>query len=76
MTLFKRFERIPGHPVFVPVADTGSVQQAQQLASRNGIGRYVLTRDHEPPRGDQDPYIAARISVPPDGNVKVTERRP
>jgi hypothetical protein len=76
MTLFRRFERIPGHPVFEHVADTGSLEQAQKLAARNGTGRFVLTREHEPPRSDHDPYIAVRISVDHDGNVRVTERRP
>jgi hypothetical protein len=76
VTLFKRYERIPGHPIFEHVAETGSLEQAQKLAKWHGTGRYVLTRDHEPPRGDQDPYIAAKLSVQPDRRVRVTERRP
>ena len=76
MTLFRRYERIPGHPVFERVADVGNEDQAQKLASRNGTGRYFVTREHEPPRSDEDPYIVARLSVDHDGNAMVTERRP
>ena len=76
MTLFRKYDLLPGHPRFVHVAETGSVEQAQRLAIENGAGHYVLSRDHEPPRSDTDPYIAARIGVDPDGNVTITERRP
>jgi hypothetical protein len=76
MTLFRRYERIPGHPVFERVADAGNEEQALRLARGNGTGGYVLTSEHETPRSDHDPYIVARISVQPDGRVRVTERRP